>query len=133
MINLFNIKNTLILFILLFSLIGCGYTPNAKFSRDVLGEKISTSVIISAQDPQNTVVIKDAVDKAVIEVFHASLVTQDRSDSHLVIKMATPTYTPIVYDENGFITGYRMSITLNITKHSKKSSKSYNTRGFHDF
>jgi hypothetical protein len=133
LINLFNIKNTLILFILLFSLIGCGYTPNAKFSRDVLGEKISTSVIISAQDPQNTVVIKDAVDKAVIEVFHASLVTQDRSDSHLVIKMATPTYTPIVYDENGFITGYRMSITLNITKHSKASSKSYNTRGFHDF
>lgn len=133
MINLFNIKSTLILFILLFSLIGCGYTPNAKFSRDVLGEKISTSVIISAQDPQNTVVIKDAVDKAVIEVFHASLVTQDRSDSHLVIKMATPTYTPIVYDENGFITGYRMSIALNITKHSKASSKSYNTRGFHDF
>lgn len=133
MINLINVKTIFFGFILLLTLSGCGYTPNAKFSRDTLGEKISTSVIISAQDPQNTVVIKDAIDKAVIEVFHASLVPQDRSDSHLVIKMATPTYTPIVYDENGFVTGYRMSINLNITKHTKDSSKSYNTRGFNDF
>lgn len=133
MINLFNIKSTFVSFALLFLLSGCGYTPNAKFSRDILGEKISTSVIISAQDPQNTVVIKDAVDKAVIEVFHASLVSEDKSDSHLVIKMVTPIYTPIVYDENGFVTGYRMSIVLNITKHTKESSKSYNTKGFHDF
>ncbi|ABB44848.1 conserved hypothetical protein [Sulfurimonas denitrificans DSM 1251] len=133
MINLANVKTIFFAFILLLILSGCGYTPNAKFSRDVLGEKISTSVIISAQDPQNTVVMKDAVDKAIIEVFHSSLVSQDRSDSHLVIKMLTPVYTPIVYDENGFVTGYRMSVFLNITKHSKESSKSYNTKGFHDF
>lgn len=133
MTNLFNIKTLFIVFILLLTLSGCGYTPSAKFSRDALGEKVSTSVIISAQDPQNTVVIKDAVDKAIIEVFHASLVPQDRSDSHLVIKMITPIYTPIVYDENGFVTGYRMSVFLNITKHLKESSKSYNTKGFHDF
>lgn len=136
MINLLSIKTffiALMAFIVFITLSGCGYTPSAKFARDTLGEKISTSVIISAQDPQNTVVIKDALDKAIIEVFHASLVSKDRSDSHLVIKMATPSYTPIIYDENGFVTGYKMSVFLNITKQSKDSSKTYNTRGFHDF
>jgi hypothetical protein len=131
--QLLNIKNLLLLFSVSVLISGCGYSPSAKFSRDALGEKISTSVIISAQDPQNTVVIKDAVDRAIIEVFQASLVSRDLSDTHLVLNMGTPSYSPIVYDENGFVIGYRMSIVLNIVKHTNGASKSYTTRGFHDF
>lgn len=123
----------IILLVLLIVISGCGYKPSAKFSRDNLGEKISTSVIISAQDPENTVVIKDAVDRAVIEVFQASLVSKEASDSHLVLKMNAPTYLPIVYDEHGYVTGYRMSVILNVIRHNKGSSKSYNTKGYYDF
>lgn len=112
---------------------GCGYTPSAKFSRDVTGEKVSTSVVISAEDPQNTVVIKDAVDRAIIEVFGASLTDRAHSDSHLVLKMGNPSYSPIVYDENGYITGYRMSVSINIAKHTGGSVNNYSTKGFHDF
>lgn len=126
-------KTTLLLLTLLFTINGCGYKSSAKFARENVGEKISTSVIISEQDPENTVVIKDAIDKAIIEVFQASLVDKSLSDSHLVIKMNKPTYSPVVYDENGYVTGYRMSITLNITKHTNGSSKTYTTKGFHDF
>ncbi|MDD2652644.1 MAG: hypothetical protein PHX44_06305 [Sulfurimonas sp.] len=129
----FNLKTSAFFLSLLFFASGCGYAPNAKFSRDVMGEKISTSVVVSAEDPQNTVVIKDAVDKAVIEVFQASLTTKEASDSHLVIKMGKPTYTPVVYDENGYVTGYRMSVVLHIERDSKGVSKKYQTRGFHDF
>lgn len=128
-----GIKNASLLFLLLFLISGCGYTPSAKFSRDNLGEKISTSVIISAEDPQNTVVIKDAVDRAVIEVFQASLVSKELSDTHLVLKMGKPAYSPIIYDENGFVVGYRMSVVLNVAKHSNGLSKNYSTRGFYDF
>jgi len=131
--KLLKIKNLLLLLSVSIFISGCGYSPSAKFSRDALGEKISTSVIISAQDPQNTVVIKDAVDRAIIEVFQASLVERQYSDSHLVLKMSTPVYAPIVYDENGFVIGYRMSVVLNIVKHTNGVSKSYTTRGFHDF
>lgn len=131
--KLLNIKNLLFLLLLSVFISGCGYSPSAKFSRDALGEKISTSVIISAQDPQNTVVIKDAVDRAIIEVFQASLVSREHSDSHLVIKMGVPIYVPVVYDENGFVIGYRMSVVLNITKHTNGNSKSYTANGFHDF
>lgn len=128
-----GIKNASLLFLLLFLITGCGYAPSAKFARDNLGEKISTSVIISAEDPQNTVVIKDAVDRAVIEVFQASLVSRERSDTHLVLKMGKPAYAPIIYDENGFVVGYRMQVVLNIAKHNNGSSKDYTTRGFYDF
>lgn len=129
----YNIKIFLLLFLVFIILSGCGYKPSAKFSRDVLGEKISTSVIISVQDPENTVVIKDEIDRAVVEVFQASLVSRSVSDTHLVIKMNEPSYAPITYDVNGYITGYRMSVVLNIEKYTNGSSKNYTTRGFYDF
>lgn len=66
-------------------LVSCGYKPASKYARVVVGEKISTDVIISSQDPENTVVIKDAVDAAVIEIFRSSLVARSYADTHLVI------------------------------------------------
>lgn len=126
-----HLTSTLVLALLL--LVGCGYAPNAKFSRDVMGEKISTSVIISAEDPQNTVAIKDALDKAVIEVFQASLTSREFSDSHLTIRLQKSLYTPIVYDENGYVIGYRMNVALQIVRETKGNTKSYSTRGSYDF
>lgn len=124
---------TLVLVVFIFS--GCGYRPASKFAREVVGEKISTSVVISQEDPQNTVIIKDAVDKAIVEVFRASLVSKEFSDTHLTMNISKPSYSPIVYDEHGYVTAYRMSIALNIKRESKKdnSIKTYSTRGSYDF
>ncbi len=111
----------------------CGYSPSAKNARTVMGDKISTNVIISLQDPQNTVIIKDALDKSIIEVFQASLVPKDRSDTHLTLSMGMPRYTPVVYDLNGFVTGYRMTVSLSIKSYHDGVSKNYTTRGNYDF
>lgn len=128
-----NIKSILLLLLIVVTISGCGYKPSAKFSRAALGEKISTSVIISAQDPENTVLIKDAVDRAIIEIFQASLVSRAVSDTHLVLNMSEPSYSPIVYDKNGFVIGYRMSVRLTIVSHQNGISKRYNTVGYYDF
>jgi hypothetical protein len=112
---------------------GCGYKPSAKYAREVLGRKISTSVVISAQDPANTVIIKDSVDQALIEVFHASLTKRKYSDSHLILAITEPKYTPIQYDSNGFIIAYRATITLGVTRISKDIKKKYTTKGTYDF
>ena len=131
--KLLNIRKVLLLLLIVITISGCGYRPSAKFSRDALGQKISTSVVISAQDPENTVIIKDAVDRAIIEVFQASLVSRATSDTHLVLKMGTPRYSPIVYDENGYVIGYRMTVSLNIISHNNGKSKNYSTKGYYDF
>ncbi|MCW8895921.1 MAG: hypothetical protein OQK48_09835 [Sulfurimonas sp.] len=123
----------ILLFLVVVTITACGYKPSAKFARASMGEKISTSVVISAVDPENTVIIKDAVDRAIIEVFQASLVAKSESDTHLILKMGNPSYSPIVYDENGFVIGYRMSVSLNITSVHNGESKNYSARGNHDF
>ncbi len=95
-----------------------------------MGDKISTSIVISAQDPENTVIIKDAVDEALIEIFHASLYDRATSDTHLVLSIANPSYAPIVYDKDGFVVGYRMSVSLSIVS---GVAKKYSASGTYDF
>ena len=124
-----------LLCILLIALLlsSCGYKPSATFSRAVVGEKISTSVNISLIDPENTVIIKDAVDTAIIQVFHASLVPKKLSQTHLVLTLSNPSYSPIQYDSNGFVIAYRTIIRLNIQRQTDSKSTNYNVRGTYDF
>lgn len=115
------------------SISNCGYKPSSKYAREILGNKISTSIVISQTDPENSVVVKDAVDKAVIEVFHASLVKKRYATTHLVINMSTPSYAPLQYDNDGFIISYRATITLMISRESKDFKKNYTSVGTYDF
>ena len=126
------IKITILFFIFL-NVVGCGYKPSAKFARQTLGNKISTSVVISAVDPENTVIMKDAVDSAIIKVFQASLVYTNKSDTHLVLSMGSPSYQAVVFDTNGYVTSYRMTVSLSITKSSAGVKKSYSAKGNYDF
>ena len=132
-----NFKTQLIkavlLLLVLSQFISCGYKASSKYSRDVVGEKISTSVVISAQDPENTVLIKDAVDSAIIKIFHASLVDRKDSQTHLSLSIREPSYAPIQYDSNGYIISYRATIILGIIRESKGVKKSYTSSGTYDF
>ncbi len=114
-------------------LISCGYKPSAKYARQVTGDSISTSVHISAQDPENTVLIKDAVDSAIIQIFHASLTSYAQAKTHLTIALSEPSYAPIQYDSNGYVIAYRATTTLSILRVSETSSKQYNASGTYDF
>ncbi len=128
-----HLKHFLLLLLVVGVLGGCGYRPSAKSARSVLGERISTSVTISSQDPENTVIIKDAVDLAIVEVFHASLVPKKFADTHLYLQLSEPKYTPLQYNNNGYIISYRATITLHITRESNDIKKKYTTIGSYDF
>jgi len=126
------IKMALLSFVLL-QLSACGYKPSAKYTRNITGEKISTSIVISAEDPENTVIIKDALDSAVVELFHASLTSRNHSDTHLGFSISSPTYSPVQYDNNGYVVAYRASVSLRINKDSKGIKKNYTASGTYDF
>ena len=122
-----------ILVFILFGILACGYKPSAKFSREVVGDKISTDVLISAQDPENTVIIKDAVDAAIVKVFHASLTSRALSQTHLQLSISKPSYAPVQYNKEGYVVGYRTTITLSIVRYHNGLSKTYNAKGTYDF
>ncbi|WP_457748417.1 LPS assembly lipoprotein LptE [Sulfurimonas sp.] len=128
-----HILKIFILLIVLISINACGYKPSSKYARSVIGEKIYTHVTISAQDPQNTVLIKDAVDSAIVEIFHASLTDKTDADTHLSFSLKPPRYTAIQYNTDGYIIAYRATIILKITRQTKNLQKHYTAKGTYDF
>ena len=60
---------------------GCGYKPSSYYAKRALGEKIYAEAKISRQDPRNSVLIKDAVNEAVVNRFSAKLVSKEEADS----------------------------------------------------
>jgi len=128
-----HLLKILLVTLVLLELSGCGYKPSSYYSKKVVGEKISTSVVISAQDPENTVLIKDAVDRAIIEVFRASLVSKKEAQTHLSFRISAPRYTPIQYNQDGFVVVYRATITLHITRERLGLKRLYKAEGSYDF
>ncbi len=128
-----HMRNVILLLLISLVFTSCGYRPSSNFARMALGEKISTSVIISNQNPGNTVIIKDAMDSAIVKTLHASLVPRSESDSHLVFSIATPNYYPVQYNANGYIIAYRMKVRLTITRYHDGEEKRYTAQGISDF
>lgn len=114
-------------------LAGCGYQPASHYTKNVLGESVSTEVVISMEDPQNTVIIKDAIDTAVITKFRASLVSKSESKTHLKIAIGSVGFTPLRYDINGYVVTYRTTVNMVITRSRDGKSSNYATHGMYDF
>lgn len=113
--------------------VGCGYQPASHFAKNVMGESISTEVVISMEDPQNTVLIKDAVDTAVITKFRTALVPKNSAQTHLKIAIASVTFTPLRYDQNGYVITYRTTVVMHIDRIIGEKTTPYSSRGMYDF
>lgn len=128
-----GMKKLLGVFIALVMVSGCGYIPASKQARKVVGEKVFVEVTVSLQDPENAVLIKDAARKAVVTRFHSSLVPQSEAKTTLWVELSSIGFSPLQYDENGYVIVYRANINIKVTRRNNGEQKSYNARGSYDF
>ncbi len=112
---------------------GCGYQSASRYAQNVVGESVSTEVVVSMEDPQNTVIIKDAVDTAVITKFRSALVSKSSSKTHLKIAIESVNFTPLRYDTDGYIITYRTTVVMKMDRITGDQSKTYRTKGLYDF
>lgn len=112
---------------------GCGYIPASKQARKVVGEKVFVGIDVSLQDPENAVLIKDAARKAVVTRFHSSLVPQNEAKTTLWVELSSIGFSPLQYDENGYVIVYRANISIKVTRRNNGEQKSYNAKGSYDF
>jgi len=129
----FTIYHLLITVTLSLLLTGCGYNPSSKEARKVLGETVSTEIIISMEDPENTVVLKDSLDKAVIRRFQTNLRSRKNAATHLQIRLNSVSFNALQYDSNGYVISYRTKINLAVTRITKNFTKRYSAIGNYDF
>ncbi len=99
------------IFIALF-FVSCGYKPTLLYTKNILGDKIYVEVKTSLADPENTVLIRDAVNEAAIKRFRSKIVPQKEANSMLFVSLKRVTFLPIQYDKNGYVIAYKTYVTL---------------------
>ncbi len=104
-----------IIYILMIIFIGCGYRPSANFTDKTLGKRVYTDIIVSLSDPQNSVLIKDAIYKALYSRLDSAVTDKRRADSIIKIKYKSIKFKPLQYDTHGYVVYYQADTTLDFT------------------
>ncbi len=120
-------------FIFLFIFIGCGYKPASYYTNRILKTKVYVDVKSSLRDPENTVLIKDAINEVLVSKFHSILSPLDKANLKFFIKLKSVSFEPIQYDQNGFVTAYKTVVVLDTLYKTKSKQKRIITSGEYDF
>jgi len=114
-----------LLIILTILLSGCGYRPSSHFTPKTIGQKVYTEVDISLSDPQNAVLLKDALHKALYSRFKSRVTTKREADSMIKVIYQSLKFIPLQYDRNGYVVYYQALISLQFqfTKGDKKEER----------
>ena len=121
------------IFCILF-LSSCGYKSTESLAKGIIGENIYVDVAMSRTDPQNTVLIKDAVSSAMIDRFGSKITPKNRADTILNISLQSIKFNPLVYDRNGYVISYRTIASLKIDYTLSSGEKGViTTSGDYDF
>lgn len=121
-------------FLLLLLLTACGYKPTSLYTKHVLGDAIYVKVETSLEDPENSILIRDALNEAVIYKFNAKNVEEKNADAKLFVRLEHVDFQPIEYDSNGYVIAYKTNVTLK-TRYENRAhqQKSLQTHGDYDF
>jgi len=112
---------------------GCGYKPMTEYSRKVFTDKVYVDVDVYLRDPENAVLVKDALNEAVVSRFGGKIVSKSDATTKLRVKFDRVNFSPIQYDSNGYAIFYRAKVTLNIFYNSNGQKGQERVTGYYDF
>ena len=130
----FNIQYS-IFNIVLFAMVlfGCGYKPMTEYSKKIFTDRVYVDVDVYLRDPENAVLVKDALNEAIISRFDTKLTSKKDATTQLRVKFKRVTFNPIQYDSNGYAIFYRAKVMLNID-YMINNKKGYEmVEGYYDF
>lgn len=90
----------------------CGFKPTSVYTKKVLGDRIYVKVETSLQDPENSVLIRDALNEAVINKFKARLSQEADATATLFTTLKRVDFQPIEFDKNGYVIAYKTNVLL---------------------
>lgn len=96
-------------------LTACGYKPSSHYSKQIIGENVYTEVEVSLSDPENAVLIKNALNKALYTRLKTKATRKRDADSSIYVAYDNIRFVPLQYNKNGYVVHYQARITLGFT------------------
>lgn len=119
-------------FLIIFA--GCGYYPMSYYSKQSLGGNIYVESMVALSDPENSVIAKDALHRAVATRFHSNLVSKENADTIIYVAMKNINMYSIADSDSGFPGFYRVQVDIEFRYTDTKGNKrTFNNTGIYDF
>lgn len=115
-------------------LTGCGYYPVAHYSKKALGDSVYVSLKVNLANTENSVELKDILNKAVVSRFQTKLVSKEEADTVLYLELKNASDTSIATNTNGFTTFYRVNVEILFSyKNSFGKESSFTNSAYYDY
>ena len=120
-----SMKYLIFLTVITLLLTACGYKPSSQYATKVLGEKVYTEVEVSLSDPENAVLIKDALNRALYTRLKRIVTKREQADSQINIIYEKIRFVPLQYNKNGYVVYYQAHVLLSFSfqKGDKKETR----------
>lgn len=118
------------------SFFGCGYKPATYYAKEEISGKVFLKVTIDLVDPQNSVLIKDEINKLLIQKLDADLVDKESlADTVMNVVVNSVSMHSLQYDKSGYNKLYRAVVVINVSyfKKSDNKRKSFTVDGDYNF
>ncbi|KIM04884.1 MAG: hypothetical protein KN64_05645 [Sulfurovum sp. AS07-7] len=102
---------TILLFIIIFFLTSCGYKPSTTYTKEMVGN-VSLDIDVSLSDPENSVLTKEAIKRAILFRLKGNVVAKNDSTAHLKVFYQSINFVPLQYDDSGYVQYYQARTTL---------------------
>ena len=114
----------------------CGYRPSAYYAKQELGKDLFVRLDVVPSDPKNSVLVKDAVTKILIQRVGSNMVNSEaQADVIMDLRIASVSFSTLQYDADGYNKLYKARVAIAVKYFDKSTSKtkSFTVDGEYDF
>ncbi len=131
-----NIRNVVLFLFLSLVFVSCGYKPLSTYAKKEINGKVFVNLFVDLQDPQNAVIVKDSVNRLLVQKLKNKLVyKKDLADTIVNLRINSVSMKELLYDKSGYIKLYRAFVKIKVKYLNKdtKKSNSFLVDGEYDF
>ena len=102
-------------FTILLSITACGYRPSSYYAKKEMEGNVFVNINVSLEDPKNSVLVKDAIIKLLIQKLDSKLVSeQSKADVIMNISISSVSLQTLQYDSSGYNKLYKAVVVLGV-------------------
>jgi hypothetical protein len=135
-----HISKTLLFFVFTISIAffinACGYKPSTYYAKKEMEGNVFVKLDVSLEDPRNSVLVKDAVNKILLQKLDSKIVNdRNRADVIMNLGINSVSITTLQYDEEGYNKLYKAEVVIKVEYFRKDNGikKSFTVDGEYDF
>lgn len=116
--------------------VACGYKPSSYYAKQEMEGNIFVKLNVSLGDPKNSVLVKDAVTKILMQKLDSRLVNNEKNaDVIMNLGISSIGISTLQYDREGYNKLYKATVYIKVDYFRKDTEvkKSFTVDGEYDF